>query len=192
MLVPNRNQFQRSYSENEDWKVVVKLWSSKDSSFKGHTQKMRIERPRTFDYPDDDSIVSKVILRKWGLKASSPKSPKGEKECFKGHTQKMRIERGNSKISRPVSKVSKVILRKWGLKGNIFFEFFSIFFVSKVILRKWGLKDVLPVLPVHNLDCFKGHTQKMRIERLSASLNMVPACLFQRSYSENEDWKRCA
>ena len=87
--------------------------------------------------------VSKVILRKWGLKGNWATF-----QCnwfsirFKGHTQKMRIER---------------------LAGYTFWSAFLS--VSKVILRKWGLKVTIP------------------------SKSTLMFSRFQRSYSENEDWK---
>ncbi len=159
-------KFQRWYSENEDWKPRLLQKHFSKQRFKGDTQKMRIERePTIFDWCRKYS-VSKVILRKWGLKgikclvrilwpgfqrwysenedwklacgAHIPQRIHG----FKGDTQKMRIER--------------LLMRTWELRASL---------VSKVILRKWGLKGQF------FLD------------------GLYPSLWFQRWYSENEDWK---
>ena len=113
-------------------------------------------------------------------------------------------------------QVSKVILRKWGLKAWLLsVQKFYLISVSKVILRKWGLKGKLEVKGAWVWASFKGHTQKMRIESYSplnssfirigfkghtqkmriespqAFLFSFDQIQFQRSYSENEDWKLC-
>ncbi len=136
-----RPAFQRWYSENEDWKMTDK----------------RIKSIREY--------VSKVILRKWGLKDHDTGNNRLIFRCFKGDTQKMRIE---SKLYHTTSLVRsgfKGDTQKMRIESLLISSSSPPNFVSKVILRKWGLKDT------------------WRIDR------NVSTTSFQRSYSENEDWK---
>ena len=138
------NLFQRSYSENEDWKnpynmqhpgfenvskVILRKWGLKGSScffvISGKVSSFQRSYSENEDWKIplhvskiSETWVSKVILRKWGLKETSP----------------------SMEINSPPS-VSKVILRKWGLKGVSFCRIINRSSVSKVILRKWGLKE---------------------------------------------------
>ena len=114
--------FQRSNSENEDWNPwTLSMQIKMGMCFKGQTQKMRIEieyreryrkRYREFQRSNSENEdwnarqvgikkhtpqVSKVKLRKWGLKLEGLKycHYSGSLFCensFKGQTQKMRIE----------------------------------------------------------------------------------------------------
>ena len=137
-------QFQRSNSENEDWNSILKFGASRTR------------------------IVSKVKLRKWGLKYAN-----SERWFWAPHL------------------VSKVKLRKWGLKWAKRVGESDEDPVSKVKLRKWGLKYIQSDQQNIDMSCFKGQTQKMRIEisMLLVFLKDLPAfARFQRSNSENEDW----
>ena len=135
--------FQRSNSKNEDWNFTI--WSSGDFinvCFKGQTQKMRIEIFPTTVIVWISDMVSKVKLKKWGLKLQN-----------------------SCKTNKLLLLVSKVKLKKWGLKYfkcyiTVFvFEMFqrsnsknedwnastaftpsTLIIVSKVKLKKWGLK----------------------------------------------------
>ena len=137
--------FQRSNSKNEDWNYsgwVMQRDSA--SSFKGQTQKMRIEILRFYLIVRQKSFVSKVKLKKWGLKyfintlcyliivgfkGQTQKmriemiirpADGSRPSCFKGQTQKMRIEIDyHHKHNSQYKKVSKVKLRKWGLKSEL-------------------------------------------------------------------------
>ena len=60
--------------------------------FKGQTQKMRIEMVYILFHTFHWEIVSKVKLRKWGLKLACGFEPHQTDSGFKGQTQKMRIE----------------------------------------------------------------------------------------------------
>ena len=198
-------------------RIEISTWTYSQSSkysFKGQTQKMRIEIPRMGDLQEDPArfqrsnsenedwnakygeprltipLVSKVKLRKWGLK-SPPWS-------FDPPCQ---------------DQVSKVKLRKWGLKCIQDKGLPVRWFVSKVKLRKWGLKSQFSIFnwiwrirfqrsnsenedwnPRHTpprvcrFPCFKGQTQKMRIEIVHPRSVFSYVAGFQRSNSENEDW----
>ena len=113
--------FQRSNSENEDWKTSLGFSHFNWRRFKGQTQKMRIEMWQ---------LGNRVPIRKSSFKGQTQKMrieimPLWCQNLFvhtrfKGQTQKMRIE--ISWVLRPRADfchVSKVKLRKWGLKCDI-------------------------------------------------------------------------
>ena len=113
--------FQRSNSENEDWNSPT--WSRQLStlSFQRSNSENEDWNRRSFSISRGISPVSKVKLRKWGLK------------CWQSRA-----------FEHLFYLVSKVKLRKWGLKfqgKNLTYEEVA---VSKVKLRKWGLKSVFP------------------------------------------------
>ena len=68
------------------------FWKNFITGFKGQTQKMRIEMLRCSTRRRSYRRVSKVKLRKWGLKYPHIPKPQIDNLSFKGQTQKMRIE----------------------------------------------------------------------------------------------------
>jgi hypothetical protein len=86
-------------------------------SFKGQTQKTRIERGLQQELEARPMAVSKVKLRKRGLKEKCLLFYHYTHYCFKGQTQKTRIESFFPSLRVNKLEVSKVKLRKRGLKA---------------------------------------------------------------------------
>ncbi len=185
------NQFQRRYSQNEDWKN----WELMGLPLSG--------------------AVSKAILTKWGLKALFPVSRRAGMSFqrrysqnedwkssffrdisvggkfqrrysqnedwksqqiqslhfllgFKGDTHKMRIERDKYIPCTLTICVSKAILTKWGLKGttNSLWQQ-NAENVSKAILTKWGLKVFLNSFVLHLIPVSKAILTKWGLKGLN-------------------------
>ncbi len=135
--------FQRWYSENEDWKrspsIPLLLWNH----------------------------VSKVILRKWGLKGNLSSTSLEKRSTF----QRWYSENEDWK-HKPLSSFFffKAEFQRWYSENEDWKDerghaAYITMFVSKVILRKWGLKVTI---------------------NIKRDTRTIP---FQRWYSENEDWK---
>ena len=135
--------------------------------------------------------VSKVILRKWGLKGNKIVHIIHLLLCFKGHTQKMRIERTYS--------CARVFSYHTRFKGHTqkmriercerYFHSLSRKRVSKVILRKWGLKVFKSEFQQDIEEEFQRSYSENEDWKASTLVMLFSPLVFQRSYSENEDWK---
>ena len=159
--------FQRSNSENEDWNSgSLKMDTPLGWSFKGQTQKMRIEiLIQVYSYHPSQGRF-KGQTQKMRIEMCFVHPICELCSCFKGQTQKMRIEifvMHRSKILSTLFQRSNSENEDWnwimcliswsrhpGFKGQTqkmrieicLFQWFSCFSqgVSKVKLRKWGLK----------------------------------------------------
>ena len=186
------SEFQRSNSENEDWNIQgVVIDTHAMNGFKGQTQKMRIEIKRFGDYHYVKSWVSKVKLRKWGLKWGY------RRELV--HTGPP-FQRSNSEnedwnlwhywfCNDPVRLVSKVKLRKWGLKyaqTKIFLIKHNRFQRSNSENEDWNFTFIVENL--RGLGVSKVKLRKWGLKYNWQQLRRWKGWSFQRSNSENEDW----
>ena len=133
-------------------KVKLRKWGLKCSSHFPHDAK--------------SLLVSKVKLRKWGLKSSEfvsfPIFSRFQRSNSENEDWNMC---SNAETSISYAMVSKVKLRKWGLKWtmkSIFTHFQLSFQRSNSENEDWNYPSILSHFLF--LTCFKGQTQKMRIE----------------------------